>query len=103
MLVSCRAEDIIAIVLARMFNYLQQSTNGNNLHARYQEELRGLYREFDKLYQNLCRLRKGGGHFMEGESALRELQTLASSHSTAREFKKSCQPSIDIYQNSEWL
>lgn len=58
-------EDIIAIVLARMFNYLQQSTNGNNLHARYQEELRGLYREFDKLYQNLCRLRKGGGHFME--------------------------------------
>lgn len=80
-------EDIIAIVLARMFNYLQQSTNGNNLHARYQEELRGLYREFDKLYQNLCRLRKGGGHFMEGESALRELQTLASSHSTAREFK----------------
>lgn len=81
-------EDIIAIVLARMFNYLQQSTNGNNLHARYQEELRGLYREFDKLYQNLCRLRKGGGHFLEGESALRELQNLASSHSTAREFKE---------------
>ena len=80
-------EDIIAIVLARMFNYLQQSTNGNNLHARYQEELRGLYREFDKLYQNLCRLRKGSGHFLEGESALRELQNLASSHSTAREFK----------------
>lgn len=80
-------EDIIAIVLARMFNYLQQSTNGNNLHARYQEELRGLYREFDKLYQNLCRLRKGGDHFLEGESALRELQNLASSHSTAREFK----------------
>lgn len=81
-------EDIIAIVLARMFNYLQQSTNGNNLHARYQEELRGLYREFDKLYQNLCRLRKGNGHFLEGESALRELQNLASSHSTAREFKE---------------
>lgn len=80
-------EDIIAIVLARMFNYLQKSTNGNNLHARYQEELRSLYREFDKLYQNLCRLRRGGGHFLEGESALRELQTLASSHSTAREFK----------------
>ena len=81
-------EDIIAIVLARMFNYLQQSTNGNNLRARYQEELRSLYREFDKLYQNLCRLRKGGGHFLEGESALRGLQNLASSHSTAREFKE---------------
>ena len=80
-------EDIVAIVLARMFNYLQQSTNGNNLRARYQEELRSLYREFDKLYQNLCRLRKGGGHFLEGESALRGLQNLASSHSTAREFK----------------
>lgn len=80
-------EDIIAIVLARMFNYLQQITNGNNLRARYQEELRSLYREFDKLYQNLCRLRKGGGHFLEGESALRGLQNLASSHSTAREFK----------------
>lgn len=80
-------EDIIAIVLARMFNYLQQFTNGNNLRARYQEELRSLYREFDKLYQNLCRLRKGGGHFLEGESALRGLQNLASSHSTAREFK----------------
>ena len=81
-------EDIIAIVLARMFNYLQQITNGNNLRARYQEELRSLYREFDKLYQNLCRLRKGGGHFLEGESALRGLQNLASSHSTAREFKE---------------
>lgn len=80
-------EDIIAIVLARMFNYLQQFTNGNNLRTRYQEELRSLYREFDKLYQNLCRLRKGGGHFLEGESALRGLQNLASSHSTAREFK----------------
>ena len=80
-------EDIIAIVLARMFNYLQQITNGNNLRARYQEELRSLYREFDKLYQNICRLRKGGGHFLEGESALRGLQNLASSHSTAREFK----------------
>lgn len=79
-------EDIIEIVLARMFNYLQQVTNGNNLRAQYQEELRSLYREFDKLYQNLCRLRKGG-HFLEGESALRELQNLASSHSTAREFK----------------
>lgn len=81
-------EDIIAIVLARMFNYLQQITNGNNLRARYQEELRSLYREFDKLYQNFCRLRKGGGHFLEGESALRGLQNLASSHSTAREFKE---------------
>lgn len=81
-------EDIIAIVLARMFNYLQQFTNGNNLRTRYQEELRSLYREFDKLYQNLCRLRKGGGHFLEGESALRGLQNLASSHSTAREFKE---------------
>lgn len=81
-------EDIIAIVLARLFNYLQQSTNGNNLRARYQEELRSLYREFDKLYQNLCRLRKGDGHFLEGESALRGLQNLASSHSTAREFKE---------------
>ena len=80
-------EDIIAIVLARMFNRLQQITNGNNLRARYQEELRNLYREFDKLYQNLCRLRKGGGHFLEGESALRDLQNLASSHSTAREFR----------------
>lgn len=80
-------EDIIAIVLARMFNYLQEITNGNNLRARYQEELRSLYREFDKLYQNLCRLRKGGGHFLAGESALRGLQNLASSHSTAREFK----------------
>lgn len=79
-------EDIIEIVLARMFNFLQQRTNGNNLRARYQEELRSLYREFDKLYQNLCRLRNGG-HFLEGESALRELQNLASSHSTAREFK----------------
>lgn len=79
-------EDIIEIVLARMFNYLQQITNGNNLRARYQEELRSLYREFDKLYQNLCRLRKAD-HFLEGESALRELQNLASSHSTAREFR----------------
>lgn len=80
------SEDIIAIVLARMLNDLRERSSGNDLRAHYQEELREIYQDFDMLYQNMSRLKKHA-HFSEGESALRELQNLASSHSTAKEFR----------------
>ncbi len=82
-------EDIMEIILARMLNHLLKLTGegaNSSAHARYQEELRDIYRGFDGLYRSLSHLRNSR-HFSEGESALRELQDLASSHSTAKQFR----------------
>lgn len=80
------SDDIIAIILARMLNYLME--HSENIQSRGAEEnLRALYRRFDKIYGNLLNLNTKD-ELIEGESALRKLRDLSSSYTIREELKE---------------
>lgn len=77
-----KEEDIIAIILSRMLNRLDVMSS-----SRHQEALQRLYKRFDSIYKNLLNLNEKK-RFVEGQSAFRTLQNLASSYTLAEEFKE---------------
>ena len=86
-------EDVIALILARMLQFLLrlEGSFSKNAQDQYREKLRRLFKHFDRFFTNLCRLQ--GTHqlsvqegFYETGSSLRELKEIASSYETEREF-----------------
>lgn len=86
-------EDVIALILARMLQFLLrlERSFSKNAQDQYREKLRRLFKHFDRFFTNLCRLQ--GTHqlsvqegFYETGSSLRELKEIASSYETEREF-----------------
>lgn len=86
-------EDVIALILARMLQFLLR-LEGNfsqNTQNQHRERLRRLFKHFDRFFTNLCRLQKTHQlsiqeGFYETGSSLRELKDIASSYETQREF-----------------
>lgn len=80
-------EDAMAIILARMLKYLMDIV-ARERAVRMQEEVRELYKRFDRIYQNLLNLHDGTRQSLDGESALRALRDLSSSYSIQEDFRE---------------
>lgn len=82
------SEDVIEILLARMQNYLTEAAQQHTHLRTQEEELRQLYWKFDTIFKHLRFLKTDTRKPIEsGESALRVLKGLASSHSVELEFR----------------
>lgn len=82
------SEDVVEILLARMQNYLTEAAQQHTHLRTREEELRQLYWKFDTIFKHLRFLKTDTRKPIEsGESALRVLKGLASSHSVELEFR----------------
>lgn len=82
------SEDVMSIILARMFRYMRKLMDPPNGDSRFdQEETRNLFRRFEQVYESVMTL-NDKRPLLEGESALRRLQSLNSSFSLAESFRE---------------
>lgn len=76
------AEDIVNIVVAKMYQHLEELDGKEDI---YSERRQNLMRRFDEIYKAL---NKNQETFVEGQSALRSLKNFSSSYSVGQKFRK---------------